>query len=120
MRNYEYEEDLDILYVNNNLDKEKVEKWLKIGAEPTDKVRILLGKAGILPAVDTSVLTKRKPKKEVKATAVKQAEVKKKNSKVQAVVKPVREIKQLRNEKLNKAVSAKGRSTFGGRKSTSK
>ena len=61
-----------------------------------------------------------KPKKEVKATAVKQAEVKKKNSKVQAVVKPVREIKQLRNEKLNKAVSAKGRSTFGGRKSTSK
>jgi len=49
-----------------NLDKEKVEKWLKIGAEPTDKVRILLGKAGILPAVDTSVLTKRKPKKEVK------------------------------------------------------
>jgi len=48
--------------------REKVEAWLKKGAQPTDKVRILLGKAGIMPPVDTSVLTKRKPKKEAPAT----------------------------------------------------
>lgn len=48
-----------------NLDKENILKWLKIGAVPTDKVRFLFGKAGILPPVDTSVLTKKKPKKAV-------------------------------------------------------
>ena len=45
-----------------NFNKEKTEKWLKIGATPTDKVRILLGKAGILPPVDFSKMVKRQPK----------------------------------------------------------
>ena len=31
MKNYEYEEDLDILYINNNLEKEKVESNLVYG-----------------------------------------------------------------------------------------
>jgi ribosomal protein S16 len=42
--------------------KERVEEWLKKGAQPTEKVRILLGKAGIMPPVDLSVKTKRKPR----------------------------------------------------------
>lgn len=50
-----------------NFKKEAVEKWLKTGAIATDKVRFLLGKAGILPPVDTSKLHKRKPKAETKA-----------------------------------------------------
>ncbi|MBU0687779.1 MAG: 30S ribosomal protein S16 [Candidatus Margulisbacteria bacterium] len=45
-------------------DKEKVEAWLKKGAEPTEKVRILLGKAGILPLVSFEGKPKRKPRKE--------------------------------------------------------
>jgi len=44
--------------------KEKVLDWIKKGAQPTEKVRILLGKAGILSPVDLSILPKRKPKKE--------------------------------------------------------
>ncbi|MBU0573587.1 MAG: 30S ribosomal protein S16 [Candidatus Margulisiibacteriota bacterium] len=43
-------------------DKEKMEKWIKNGAQPTEKVRILLGKAGVLPPVDLQSLTKRKSK----------------------------------------------------------
>lgn len=50
--------------------KEKVEEWLKKGAQPTDKVRILLGRAGILPPVDFTGKVKRKPRKE----AAKEAE----------------------------------------------
>lgn len=46
--------------------QEKVQDWLKKGAQPTEKVRILLGKAGIMPPVDLSIKTKRKPKKEAK------------------------------------------------------
>lgn len=46
--------------------KERVEEWLKQGAQPTEKVRILLGKAGLMPPVDLSTKTKRKPKKEEK------------------------------------------------------
>jgi small subunit ribosomal protein S16 len=46
--------------------QEKVQDWLKKGAQPTEKVRILLGKAGIMPPVDLSAKTKRKPKKEEK------------------------------------------------------
>lgn len=46
--------------------QEKVLDWLKKGAQPTEKVRILLGKAGIMSPVDLSVKTKRKPKKEEK------------------------------------------------------
>jgi small subunit ribosomal protein S16 len=47
--------------------KDKVLEWIKKGAQPTDKVRILLGKAGILSAVDTSKLNQRKPKKPAEA-----------------------------------------------------
>jgi ribosomal protein S16 len=47
--------------------KEKILEWIKKGAQPTDKVRFLLGKAGILPPVDTSVLNKRKPKNAAEA-----------------------------------------------------
>lgn len=47
------------------VNKEKVLDWIKKGAQPTEKLRILLGKFGILPPVDTSNLTKRKPKKEI-------------------------------------------------------
>ena len=54
------------------------------------------------------------PKKEVKAAEVKQAEAKEKISKVQAVVKPVREIKQPKNMVTSK------RNTTAVRKSTSK
>lgn len=50
--------------------QEKVQDWLKKGAQPTEKVRILLGKAGIMPPVDLSVKTKRKPKKEEKPAEV--------------------------------------------------
>ena len=50
--------------------KEKVEAWLKKGALPTDKVRVLLGKAGILPPVSFEGKPKRKPRKE----AAKEAE----------------------------------------------
>lgn len=46
--------------------QEKIEKWLKRGAQPTEKLRILLGKVGILPPVDLASLPKRKPKGEVK------------------------------------------------------
>ncbi len=47
-----------------NVDAEKVKAWLAKGAQPTDKVRILLGKAGIMPAVDLATLPKRKTKGE--------------------------------------------------------
>jgi len=47
-----------------DVDKEKTKEWLAKGAMPTEKVRILLGKAGILPPVDLAALPKRKPKGE--------------------------------------------------------
>jgi small subunit ribosomal protein S16 len=53
-------------------DKVKTEKWLKCGATPTERVRILLGKAGILPPVNFEGKTKKKPKGEA-AKAVKEA-----------------------------------------------
>jgi small subunit ribosomal protein S16 len=49
------------------VDKEKTRAWLSKGAVPTEKVRILLGKAGIMPPVDLAALPKRKPKAEEKA-----------------------------------------------------
>ena len=52
-----------------NFKQDKVEKWLKIGAQMTDKVRFLLGKSGILPAVDTTKLSKKKSKQEQPAEA---------------------------------------------------
>jgi len=49
------------------VDREKTLDWIKKGAKPTEKVRILLGKAGILPPVDLSALKKKKPKSEAEA-----------------------------------------------------
>ena len=47
-----------------NVDAEKIKSWLAKGAQPTDKVRILLGKAGIMPLVDVAALPKRRTKGE--------------------------------------------------------
>ncbi|MEE8638222.1 MAG: 30S ribosomal protein S16 [Candidatus Margulisiibacteriota bacterium] len=49
------------------VDKEKTLSWISKGAQPTEKVRILLGKAGILPPVDLASLPKRKPRAGEKA-----------------------------------------------------
>ncbi len=49
------------------IDKEKVELWLKKGAQPSDVVRKYLGKAGILPPLDVTKMKKRAPKKEAPA-----------------------------------------------------
>ena len=43
--------------------------WIKKGAKPTEKVRILLGKACILPPINLAALFKRKPKGEQPAEA---------------------------------------------------
>jgi small subunit ribosomal protein S16 len=51
------------------VNKEKVEAWLKKGALPTDTVRKYLGKIGILPPVNFDKATKRAPKKAVAAVA---------------------------------------------------
>ncbi len=56
-----------------NFKREKVEAWLKDGVQLTDKVRFLLGKAGILPPVDTTNLTKRKSKNEAAPEAASEA-----------------------------------------------
>lgn len=52
---------------NFSIDKEKTLDWISKGAQPTEKARILLGKAGILPPVDLASLPKRKPRKEAAA-----------------------------------------------------
>lgn len=52
------------------VDREKTLDWIKKGAKPTDKVRILLGKAGVLPAIDLAALPKRKKKGEAAETPV--------------------------------------------------
>ncbi|MBI5078487.1 30S ribosomal protein S16 [Candidatus Saganbacteria bacterium] len=44
------------------VNREKTLEWIKKGAAPTEKVRILLGKAGILPPIDLSALPKRRPR----------------------------------------------------------
>ncbi|HVN66986.1 MAG TPA: 30S ribosomal protein S16 [Candidatus Sulfotelmatobacter sp.] len=46
------------------VDREKTLAWIKKGAKPTSRVRILLGKAGILPPVDLAALNKKKKKGE--------------------------------------------------------
>lgn len=56
-----------------DLNKEKTQEWLKKGAQPTEKMRMLLGKVGVLPPVDVSKLPKRKPRKEEKAEAAAKA-----------------------------------------------
>jgi small subunit ribosomal protein S16 len=68
------------------IDKEKTKEWLQKGAEPTEKVRILLGKAGILPPIDLASLPKRKPKAEAKAE--KPAEAPKAEEKPKEEAKP--------------------------------
>ena len=52
-----------------NVDKDKTKAWLDKGAEPTEKVRILLGKAGVMPAIDLAALPKKKSKAQLKADA---------------------------------------------------
>ena len=49
------------------VDKQRTLNWIQQGAEPTEKVRILLGKAGILPPLDLASLPKHRPKAELKA-----------------------------------------------------
>lgn len=49
------------------VNKDKVLDWIKKGAQPTEKVRILLGKAGVMPPVDLAALPKRKKKGEQEA-----------------------------------------------------
>lgn len=56
------------------VDKDKTLDWIKKGALPTDKVRILLGKAGILPPVDFSKRVKKKKKGEEEAKPEAKAE----------------------------------------------
>lgn len=51
------------------VDKEKTLAWISKGAMPTEKVRILLGKAGVLPAIDLSALPKRASKSKNAAAA---------------------------------------------------
>ncbi|MGB9613581.1 MAG: 30S ribosomal protein S16 [Candidatus Margulisiibacteriota bacterium] len=46
------------------VDIEKTKEWINKGAKPTEKVRILLGKVGILPPVNLAALPKKKPKSE--------------------------------------------------------
>ncbi|OGC30685.1 30S ribosomal protein S16 [candidate division WOR-1 bacterium RIFOXYB2_FULL_48_7] len=48
---------------------DKVAAWLKKGAKPTEKVRILFGKAGLMPPIDLAALPKRKAKGEAAAPA---------------------------------------------------
>ncbi len=49
------------------VDKEKVEKWLKNGAQPTETARVLLIKSGIIKkSVPKKVVKKSVPKKSAK------------------------------------------------------
>jgi small subunit ribosomal protein S16 len=45
-----------------SVDKEKTLEWIKKGAIPTDTVRKMLGKIGVLKAIDFSASKKRAPK----------------------------------------------------------
>ena len=46
------------------VDKQKTLDWIMKGAKPTSRVRILLGKAGVLPPIDLEKLNKKKKKGE--------------------------------------------------------
>jgi small subunit ribosomal protein S16 len=86
------------------VDKEKTLAWIQKGAKPTVKVRILLGKAGILPPIDLAALPKRKPRAEQKAEAEakaegKKAEGKKEEGKAEA---PAEEKKEAPKEEAKK------------------
>ena len=88
-----------------DVDKEKTLTWIKNGAKPTDKVRILLGKAGILPPIDLASLPKRKSKKEEKAAAEaagKESHLKKLSPKKPSLLKGKRNLKQSLKQKNQK------------------
>ncbi len=81
-----------------DINKEKTLEWIKKGAKPTDRVRILLGKAGVLPPVDLALLHKRKPKAEIKAEAKteekQKEEPKKEEAKAEAKEEAKEEVKE--------------------------
>ncbi len=56
------------------VDKERVLEWIKKGAQCSDTVRKLLGKAGVLKAIDFSSYKKRAPRKAEGAKEEKPAE----------------------------------------------
>lgn len=87
-----------------NFDGEKVQAWIKKGAKPSETVRVLLGKAGILPAVSFEGKPKRKPKAEEKKEEVKaeaKAEVKV-EAKAEAKEEKKEEVKAEVKEKAEK------------------
>jgi len=47
--------------------KEKVLSWISKGAKPTESVRVILGRAGILPAISFEGKKKRAPKQKGEA-----------------------------------------------------
>ena len=55
------------------VNKELTLDWIRKGAKPTEKVRILLGKAGVLPPIDLAALPKRKKKGEAAAAPAAEA-----------------------------------------------
>jgi len=60
------------------INREKALEWIKKGAKPTETVRKLLGKSGVLPPVNYDKKKKRRPKGEQPAAeAPKPAEEKK-------------------------------------------
>ncbi|OGC16052.1 30S ribosomal protein S16 [candidate division WOR-1 bacterium RIFOXYC2_FULL_37_10] len=74
-----------------NLNKEKTEAWLKKGAQPTEKVGVLLSKLGLLPAIDLTILPKRKSKKEKKEEAAAAAAQPKTKTEEKITQKPAKE-----------------------------
>jgi small subunit ribosomal protein S16 len=75
-----------------NVDKERTLEWIKKGAVPTFTVRKLLGKAGVLKAIDFSTFKKRASKQKAKEEAPKPEEKKKEEKKPEE--KKVEEKKQ--------------------------
>jgi small subunit ribosomal protein S16 len=72
-----------------NVDKEKTLAWMAQGAQPTEKLRILLGKVGVLAPIDLTVLKQRPTKAkgeggEAKAEAPKAQAKEEKKEKVEA------------------------------------
>jgi small subunit ribosomal protein S16 len=59
--------------VKFEVNKEKVLDWIKKGAQPTEKVRVLLGKAGVMPPVSFEGKTKKKPKSQPEAAPAESA-----------------------------------------------
>jgi small subunit ribosomal protein S16 len=93
-----------------NIDKDKTLNWLSKGAQPTEKARILLGKAGILPPVDLASLPKRKPRKEAaeEAPAEKKEEVKE-EKKEEAKEEKKEEVKEEKKEQVKEEAKAEAK-----------